>query len=75
MPPSSRFVEVFVSTVIRLRINGRTVPAGTDPDRLLLWFLRGDLHMMGTKYGCGAGLCGACTVLADGHAQSAAGGR
>jgi len=57
-----------MSIVIRLRINGRTVPAGTDPDRLLLWFLRGDLQMTGTKYGCGVGICGACTVLAGGEA-------
>lgn len=57
-----------MSTVIRLHINGRIVSAGTDPDRLLLWVLRGDLNMTGTKYGCGAGTCGACTVLVGGQA-------
>jgi aerobic-type carbon monoxide dehydrogenase small subunit (CoxS/CutS family) len=40
----------------------------TDPDRTLLWVLRTDLSLTGAKYGCGEGLCGACTVVLDGRA-------
>ncbi|MGB5291529.1 MAG: (2Fe-2S)-binding protein, partial [Lysobacterales bacterium] len=43
----------------------------TEADQSLLWFLRGDMQLSGTKYGCGVGLCGACTVLVDGVAQRA----
>ena len=52
---------------MKLTINGtlRTVTAETDTP--LLWVLRDELAMTGTKFGCGVGLCGACTVLADGE--------
>jgi len=53
---------------IRFRLNGRPVSLETDPARTLLWVLRTDLELTGTKYGCGIGLCGACTVLVDGRA-------
>jgi len=46
-------------------VNGE--PRQADPDRNLLSFLRFDLGLTGTKYGCGEGLCGACTVLVDGQ--------
>ena len=49
-----------------LRINGKAVAVTAEPDTPLLWVLRGELHMNGTKFGCGMALCGACTVHLDG---------
>jgi len=48
-------------------LNGKPVRVTTDPDRMLVWVLRYDLGLTGTKLGCGAGQCGACTVLVDGE--------
>ena len=53
---------------IKLKVNGRPVALDTEDDRMLLWVLRTDLALTGTKYGCGAGVCGACTVVANGQA-------
>jgi isoquinoline 1-oxidoreductase subunit alpha len=47
-------------------VNGRTVRVTTDPDKPLLWVLRENLGLTGTKFGCGMALCGACTVHLDG---------
>ena len=51
-----------------LLLNGKTVTVDAAPDTPLLWVLRDHLKLTGTKYGCGAGLCGACTVHIDGVA-------
>ena len=53
---------------IRFKLNGRPVRLKVDGGRMLLWVLRTDLGVNGPKYGCGEGLCGACTVLADNEA-------
>ena len=50
---------------LRFKLNGKAVSLEVDPSRLLLWVLRNDLGLTGSKYGCGAGLCRACTVLVD----------
>lgn len=50
-----------------LTINGKPKTVTASPDTPLLWVLRDELAMTGTKFGCGRGLCGACTVLANGE--------
>jgi aerobic carbon-monoxide dehydrogenase small subunit len=55
-----------MNQTITLIVNGTRATVATDPERLLLDVLREDLQLTGTKYGCGEGLCGACTVLVDG---------
>ena len=51
-----------------LTVNGRSRSVNVDPDTPLLWVLRDELLLTGTKYGCGEGQCGACTVHVDGAA-------
>ena len=53
--------------MVKLTVNGQAREVQADPEKPLLWALREDLAMPGTKFGCGAGLCGACTVLLDGQ--------
>jgi len=53
---------------IQFTINGTTRNISVGGDRALLWVLRNELGLTGTKYGCGEGLCGACTVLIDDEA-------
>ena len=55
-----------METTINFSVNGQPHTITTDPERSLLDVLREDLHLSGTKYGCGEGQCRACTVLADG---------
>ena len=52
----------------KLQINGRSYTTEADPDTPLLWVLRDNLGLLGTKYGCGIAQCGACTVHVDGKA-------
>ena len=54
--------------MVQLKVNGVTRKFEGDPEMPLLWYLRDMLEMTGTKYGCGMGLCGACTVHVDGKA-------
>jgi aerobic-type carbon monoxide dehydrogenase small subunit (CoxS/CutS family) len=55
-----------VEQTVRFTLNGQVVTLETSPERKLLWVLRTDLEKTGTKFGCGEGFCGSCTVLVDG---------
>jgi isoquinoline 1-oxidoreductase subunit alpha len=54
--------------MVNFKVNGTDRTFDGDPDMPLLWYLRDDLRLTGTRFGCGAGLCGACTVHIDGKA-------
>jgi isoquinoline 1-oxidoreductase alpha subunit len=51
----------------RFKINGKSVDVKAEPDTPLLWVIRDEIGLTGTKYGCGMALCGACTVQLDGQ--------
>ncbi|WP_406676952.1 (2Fe-2S)-binding protein [Moorella sp. ACPs] len=53
---------------IHLKVNGEAYTVAVEPDKTLLWLLREELNLTGTKEGCGAGECGACTVIFNGKA-------
>ena len=53
---------------MELNINGKNINTDADPNMPLLWLLRDELNMTGTKFGCGVAACGACTVHLDGQA-------
>ncbi len=54
--------------MIEFVVNGRSVSVDVDADTPLLWVIRDDVGLTGTKFGCGIGMCGACTVLVGGRA-------
>ena len=54
--------------MVTFNVNGKSVTVNAEPDTPLLWGIREHLRLTGTKYGCGAGLCGACTVHVNGKA-------
>jgi len=55
--------------MIPLIVNGKKHQVDVEPDTPLLWVLREELKLTGTKYGCGEGVCGSCTVLINGKAE------
>jgi aerobic-type carbon monoxide dehydrogenase small subunit (CoxS/CutS family) len=58
---------------IKFTLNGKSTELETDTSQVLLWVLRAELGLTGTKFGCGVGFCGACTILVDGVAQRSCG--
>lgn len=54
---------------IKFILNGTPIQLETDTSQILLWVLRTELNLTGTKFGCGIGFCGACTILIDGVAE------
>ena len=60
--------DLFMEETIQFKLNGKSVTLTADTDRMLLWILRTDQGLTGTKYGCGEGYCGACTVLVNDEA-------
>jgi len=57
--------------MVKLTVNGKAQTYDGDPDMPLLWYVRDELRLTGTRFGCGAGLCGACTVHVNGQAVRA----
>ena len=57
-----------MAEIINFKLNGKDVTLNTEGGRKLLWVLRDDFGLTGTKYGCGMGLCGACVVVVDNEA-------
>ncbi len=57
--------------MVAFTLNEKPISVAADPGTPLLWVIRDHVGLTGTKYGCGAGLCGACTVHVDGRAQRA----
>jgi len=67
-PPPKLLAPWDNAPTMRLTVNGKPQNYTDDPDMPLLWYLRDDLRLTGTRFGCGAGLCGACTVHVNGQA-------
>ncbi|NOY37495.1 MAG: (2Fe-2S)-binding protein [Chlorobi bacterium] len=60
-----------MNKTIRFELNGEPVNINTNPENRLLWVLRNELGLTGTKYGCGIGACGACTIIIENEAVRA----
>jgi len=58
-----------MKALVQFNLNGRPVTVSTDDDRMLLWVLRTEFALTGTKFGCGEGICGACAVVINGQAH------
>jgi aerobic-type carbon monoxide dehydrogenase small subunit (CoxS/CutS family) len=58
-----------MTKMIRFSFNGKATALEVEEDRMLLWVLRTELGLTGTKFGCGEGFCGSCTVLVDGKPE------
>lgn len=58
-----------MTKLIRFSFNGKSTALEVDEERMLLWVLRTELGLTGTKFGCGEGFCGSCTVLVDGRPE------
>lgn len=54
---------------MQITVNGETIDVSADPTTPLLWVIRNELNLTGTKFGCGGGYCGSCTVQVDGEAR------
>ena len=67
----SRLGKTAMERSISFTLNGAPASVTTDDERMLLWVLRGNLNLTGTHFGCGEGLCGACTVVVEGEAVRA----
>ena len=61
-----------MTEIIRFTLNSKPIELTVDSDRMLLWVLRTDLGLTGTKFGCGESLCGACTVVVNNRAVASA---
>jgi aerobic-type carbon monoxide dehydrogenase small subunit (CoxS/CutS family) len=62
---SAKAKEFIMEETVQFKLNGKPTNLTMDSDRKLLWVLRADLGLTGTKYGCGENFCGACTVLVN----------
>jgi len=78
-PCAEETVDIFIvfnagkCHMIKLKVNSKSHEVDVDPDTPLLWILRDTLGLTGTKYGCGVGRCGACTVHVDGKSVRSCG--